>query len=108
MIVVRNDILPFDGFKSVTLWPFIFVRNGASFDAIDENHERIHGRQQLEMLVVWFFIWYGVEYLLRFVFGGWNPYRNISFEREAYANDADLDYLKSRRFWVFLKYMKKQ
>jgi hypothetical protein len=30
-------------------------------------------------------------------------YRNISFEREAYANEKDLDYLKRRSFFGFLK-----
>lgn len=30
----------------------------------------------------------------------------ISFEKEAYANDADLTYLKKRRIFAFIKYMK--
>ncbi|MGK0254765.1 MAG: hypothetical protein ACI9OE_002275, partial [Mariniflexile sp.] len=35
-------------------------------------------------------------------------YRNISFEREAYANEMYLDYLKQRKFWSFLKYLSAQ
>lgn len=106
MIIVKNKLIPFDGYKAMTVWPFIFVRT--ELGEVDLNHEKIHGRQQIEMLWVVFFIWYGIEYLLRSIFGGYNPYRKISFEREAYDNDVDLDYLKHRRFWAFLKYIKEK
>ena len=44
---------------------------------------------------------YGRIYMYRF-----RPdYKNISFEREAYCNDANLDYLKTRPFMRFLKYL---
>jgi hypothetical protein len=32
-------------------------------------------------------------------------YRNISFEREAYDNEHNLDYLGKRKFWHFIKYI---
>ena len=32
-------------------------------------------------------------------------YKNNPFEREAFANDADYDYLKNRRFLAWLKYL---
>ena len=32
-------------------------------------------------------------------------YYAISFEREAYANEKDLNYLKKRSFWSFFKYV---
>jgi hypothetical protein len=32
-------------------------------------------------------------------------YRNISFEKEAYLNEKDPDYLKKRSFWAFKKYL---
>jgi predicted patatin/cPLA2 family phospholipase len=31
----------------------------------------------------------------------------VSFEKEAYANESNLKYLKRRRFFAFLKYLKK-
>jgi hypothetical protein len=43
MIIVKNNIIPFKGYKAITLWPFIFVRKECSFDEIDLNHELIHG-----------------------------------------------------------------
>jgi hypothetical protein len=36
-----------------------------------------------------------------------NAYRNISFEREAYANQRNLDYLNSRRPYSWRRYMKR-
>lgn len=71
------------------------------------NHERIHARQQLEMLVIPFMIWYAVEYLiLRLKDNHDNAYRNIVFEKEAYLMDHDLAYLNDRKFWSFLRFYK--
>ena len=76
-------------------------------NAVFVNHERIHLRQQLELLlflflfgIFWSFVVRWIQYK-NFDLG----YRNISFEREAYANEKDLDYLKRRSFWKFLKYI---
>jgi hypothetical protein len=64
----------------------------------------------VELLVVPFYLVYGVEFLVRlFQYKKWHlAYRNISFEREAYANEMYLDYLKQRKFWSFLKYLSAQ
>lgn len=69
------------------------------------HHERIHLCQQLELLVVPFYLWYVLEY-------GWfrflkkqthsQAYHALRFEREAYAHDDDPDYLLSRPLWAFL------
>lgn len=71
------------------------------------NHERIHLRQQLELLIILFYLWYMIEFIYRFVqFGNrYKAYRNISFEREAYSKENDLDYLKSRSFLSFIKFL---
>lgn len=71
------------------------------------NHERIHLRQQAELLVLPFFIWYGFEFLFRWAHckNRQQAYRNISFEREAYTNEKDLDYLKKRPFLKHLNYI---
>lgn len=95
MKIIYNNIIPFKGFKAITLWPFIFARKELS--DIDINHENIHGRQQLELLIIFFYIIYLIEWLFK-------GYRSISFEREAYQNESNLDYLKNRRWfnWINL------
>jgi len=50
------------------------------------------------MLIVFFFLWYLIEAIAK-------GYRNISFEKEAYANEKDLNYLKNRRAYAWRKYL---
>lgn len=107
MILIVFKYLTPRGFRGLTFYPFVFLAD--KDDKLNEvfiNHERIHLRQQLELLIVPFYLWYFTEYLIRLV-----QFRNrkkayyaISFEREAYSNEKDLEYLKSRSFWRFWKY----
>jgi hypothetical protein len=76
-------------------------------DPVVVFHEKIHIRQQAELLVGLFFVWYFLEFLIRFAKhrNKDEAYHNISFEREAYANEKSPDYLKSRPFWKFFRYL---
>ena len=108
MIVIVSRYLIPKGFRGITLFPFIIVsETDLKQNSVMINHEKIHIRQQIELLILPFFVWYGIEFLIKwFSFKDKNAaYRNISFEREAYANEKDLNYLKSRSFWSFLKYV---
>ena len=127
MKTIFNRIIPFRGFLSMCLWPYIFVRIDAAskYTVVANNHEHIHAEQQKEMFFLgliltfalywwigfWsllfipiFFIWYLVEWLIRLFCKG-NAYRNIAFEREAYANENDLAYLGSRKRFAWIKYL---
>ena len=108
MIVIVSRYLIPKGFRGITLFPFIVVsEHDLKQNSVMINHEKIHIRQQIELLILPFFIWYGMEFLISwFRFKDKNSaYRNISFEREAYANEKDLNYLKERSFLGFLKYV---
>ncbi|SFI53026.1 hypothetical protein [Halpernia frigidisoli] len=109
MILVCNLLLKNTKINGITLFPFILLKNSSDKkNKILLNHEKIHLRQQLEMFIVFFYLWYVLEYyylLIKFK----NPYfayQNISFEREAYSKEYDLNYLKTRKFWNFTKYLK--
>ena len=104
MKIIRNNIIPFQGFQAINLFGVLFVRGNARIDDITLNHEKIHTAQIKEMLYVFFYVWYAIEWLIRLPKG--NAYRNISFEREAYANDDNLTYLETRRRFAFVKYLK--
>ena len=72
-------------FNGMTLWPFVLIREKSlKEDTRFLNHERIHFQQQKEMLVIFFYCWYGLEYLLRVIQykNRFVAYQNISFERE--------------------------
>ncbi len=96
-------------FRGLAIYPFIFLRNKNLKENLKIiNHERIHLRQQIELLWVFFFLWYGIEFFIRWIQFK-NPltaYFNISFEKEAYANEVDMNYLKTRKLWSFWKYLK--
>jgi hypothetical protein len=101
------------GSKDVTamaIWPFIIGKSEeVQRDEVLLNHERIHLRQQGEMLLIFFLFWYLLEYLYyRFFrkFGHLKAYRSISFEREAYQQEKRLDYLSLRPAWASLRYLK--
>ena len=106
-MIVFNDILPFKGYRMMTLFPLIFARNDVKIRSCDVNHEKIHLCQQAETLVVLFFVWYCVEYLVRLVlYGSHNEaYRNISFEQEAYLNEGNAEYIPSRKLYSWIKYI---
>lgn len=108
MILIVYKYLTPRGFRGLTFFPFVIVKNkDDALDTVFVNHEKIHLRQQIELLILPFYVWYLVEYLFRLVQfkDRKNAYYNISFEREAYANEKDLNYLKQRSFWKFLKYI---
>lgn len=130
MIKVYNDIIPLKGFVALTMWPLLFIRKAAAwlFDKVAENHENIHGAQQREMLIVgatlavtlavcgcgwWslltlplFLYWYGVEWFVKYCYyrNANTAYKNIAFEREAYANQNNVVYLDTRKpfAWISL------
>ena len=107
-VIVAKYLVP-KGFLGITLFPFIFLKEERHVsDVVMIQHEKIHIQQQMELLIVPFFIWYGIEFLIRILQykNKYLAYRNISFEREAYANESHNDFLQKRRFWNFLKYLK--
>jgi hypothetical protein len=101
-------MLKFLGVHGMALYPFILLQKSeGKYQATLINHEKIHLRQQLELLVIFFYPIYGIEFLFRFFqYRNWQKaYLNISFEREAYAHDQNLNYLSKRPFWAFIKYL---
>lgn len=107
LLIVAKYLIP-KGYRGFAVFPFVFVKYRLDKESgVFINHERIHLRQQLELLMLPFFVWYLVEFLVRLAQykNADLAYRNISFEREAYANEKDLNYLKQRSFYEFVKYL---
>lgn len=107
MIIVATRFLRKSKINGITLFPFILLRNKSlKNNKVLINHEKIHIRQQIELLIIFFYLWYVAEYYYWYYKLGnkQQAYRRISFEREAYANEENLQYLKTRTFWNFLKY----
>jgi hypothetical protein len=108
MIFIVSPFLLRNKFNGMVLWPFVILKDSKlKNDLIFLNHERIHLKQQAEFLLIFFYLWYGLEFLFRILQykNKYKAYRNISFEREAYAHEKDLDYLKKRPFCKFFTYL---
>lgn len=99
MIIIKNSIIPFKGYKAMNFFGIIFLRKPYSLSEIDINHEAIHTEQIKELAFIFFYIIYFLEWLVR-LFINKNAYRNISFEKEAYSNENNLEYLKSRKHFA--------
>jgi hypothetical protein len=94
-------------FHAVTIWPFIILKNKKlKYNKVIINHEKIHLKQQIEMLWVFYFIWYLTEFFIRLLLTRdfMRAYHLISFEQEAYSNEKNMSYLSERKFWNFLNY----
>lgn len=109
MFFIVNKYLIPKGFRGLTAYPFVFLKYAVDKqNPVFINHERIHLRQQIELLILPFYIWYTLEYLIYLLkYRNKNrAYRSISFEREAYSNESDLSYLKNRKLFGFWKYLR--
>ncbi len=108
MKIVRNNIIPFKGYKAINIFGILFVRGDAVMASTDINHESIHTAQMKEMLYVFFYLWYVIEWLVRLVQyrNAHTAYRNIGFEREAYMNQGNMGYLQGRGRYAWWKYLK--
>ena len=125
MKIIRNNIIPFTGYKAMNLFGVLFVRGNARIDDITLNHEKIHSRQFVELMVLFavatvlirwwlplfsplfFYAWYVIEWLVHLIRfrSTYIAYRRISFEREAYTHQADMGYTNGRYWFNFLKYI---
>jgi len=90
MKFIKTKRYPAKGFNAITHWPFVFYKKD---NLIMRRHESIHGEQQKELLIVFFYLIYFIEWIFK-------GYRGISFEKEAYKHQSDPNYLKNRKHFA--------
>ena len=106
---VYNNIIPFKGYKAITFYPWVFIRESARqryTDTVD-RHETTHAHQQLECLWLFFFLIYGLEYLIKLLctFSTNRAYESVSFEQEAYEHEDEIGYNNVRKHFAWVKYV---
>lgn len=116
-IIKYNDSLlrivsPFMSIKGIMLFPFIIIkeryRDIPYFNKLKPiliNHETIHFKQAVEMLIIPFYIFYILEWIIKLFFYGNKSYTNLSFEREANLYEKDLEYINNRKPYSWIKYI---
>ena len=105
--VLEQKILPPKSYDAMNLLGFLWVR---SIEDLSDNilrHEAIHTLQLRELWYLPYYIWYGLEFVIRLLkYRNWDKaYRNICFEQEAYANSKNLNFRTEKEKFSFLKYM---
>ena len=96
-------ILP-ENITAITLYPFgMYYRD--ELDSFIVQHEHVHWMQQREMLCLFFYLWYMVEWLIKLISHGRGAYYLISFEQEAYNNSWKPYYADNRKHYSWLKYV---
>ncbi len=104
--LVVNANLPAN---AMAIFPFILIKNKQFVnDPILINHEKIHLKQQLELLILPFYIIYLLHYVINLVRykNHYNAYSNIIFEKEAFTNDGDFSYLEERKPFAWVRFLR--
>jgi hypothetical protein len=107
MKIIHSSWFPFGRYRTINLFGILITKNKIVSQRTI-NHESIHTAQMKETLYVGFYLWYVIEFLIRWIFQtkfNWHEaYRNVSFEREAFSNELDDNYLKYRvdNSWFYL------
>ena len=107
MEIKRTKLLRLIGKKLITLPWGVYAAPKALVAEDDMTHEFIHIKQWGELLYIGFLLWYFMEWLVRLIqYRNLDKaYKNISFEREAYANENYSNYLNKRKLFAFLNYL---
>lgn len=122
MIEIRNRIIPFKGYKAINLLGVVFIRKGMEYTDTTRRHERIHTKQMREMLYIGFYLWYMFEYVCRWIWRRWHKpdhlfygkkwmrlaYYDISLEQEAYDYQHSEEYIKKRKHFAWMRYLRKR
>ena len=109
-IVIQDSQIPkylsiFIQIWAITIWPFIICKGKMS--EVTLNHEKIHIRQQGELLLIGFYPLYAYYWLKARLWHGMSnheAYMAIPFEREAYQMEEDQNYLENRKRFAWLDY----
>jgi hypothetical protein len=54
MICIKNNLIPFKGYKAINLFGFVFTRT--ELNEKEKNHESIHTRQMIECAILGFYL----------------------------------------------------
>jgi hypothetical protein len=93
-------------YSAITLYPFgIYIQPKHIKDEVTIRHETTHWLQQKEMLCIPFYLWYGIEWLIKLFKYKGDSYYNISFEREAYKWESLNTYNQTRNKYAWFKYI---
>ena len=66
IIRIKTNLFP-QGYKAITIGPFVITKSNTVLNPIDLQHEDIHWAQEKEMLIIPLYLWYVREFLIRLI-----------------------------------------
>jgi hypothetical protein len=106
-ICIKTEKKLFRQYSGFSFFIFIFYWKGVREKSILINHELIHFYQQVEMVFIFHWLLYLLFYLIGRVKGKNHDaaYHSIPFEKEAYAFEHDLQYIRQRKLFAWTKFI---
>lgn len=107
-IIIRRDKKIFKDYTGLSVFIWIWIYEGRRWEKSIEKtirHEKIHYKQQLELGFLIGGLAWAILMLISWIKHGKGAYINHPWEKEAYGNEHDLDYLKNRKFLAWIKYV---
>lgn len=128
MKIIRNKYIPFGRFSAMNILGLLFVKEYTPLYERDIRHEAIHSAQQYEILAVsalislvlgciwasWWYLLISIAMPILLYIVAWlielalppykTAYKDSPFEREAYMNEKDPEYLANRPLFAWVKY----
>jgi hypothetical protein len=104
-IYTRKKI--FNYYTGLSFFVFIWISRLDKDELRLYRHEKIHFWQQVEMLFIFHWFFYAMFYVLGRAKGHCHyiAYRYNPFELEAFSNDPDVNYLRKRKPFAWVKYI---
>lgn len=98
----------FNYYTGLSFFIFVWISRQEKDEVRLMRHETIHFWQQIELLFIFHWLLYGLFYVVARAKGHchWIAYRYNPFELEAFDNDPDTDYLKKRKVFAWLPYVR--
>lgn len=108
MKIIRNKYIPFGRFKAVNIFGIIFVKTDTKLSSSLINHEAIHTAQMKELLFIFFYILWALNWLFNIIYYWFDfkkAYRMIVFEQEAFEYQSYPLHIECRSIFFWLKYI---
>ena len=108
MRVINNGLIPSKGKKAINILGFVFCRRGEILNCVERNHLKIHTAQMKELLYVFYYLIYAVDYVCMWFGSGCSSYlarKCVCFEVEASYHELNLDYLRKRRKFEWIHHI---
>lgn len=82
-----NPLLPVKGYSFMNICAIMFTRSEDYIKRMTQatvTHEKTHTKQMLEMGVIFFYLWYVIEWFIKLIANGnaHTAYRNISLREK--------------------------